>query len=131
MTQKGDTITYHGVVTDGEKNAIPYKRDVTVVSTKDRSTALATYDATIATQKSNNYKESITSNSSGLIYWYGYLGTTNSSDPATPKVHIAMYEPTAYIGLMLGGASNTNEYLDNANVDDYYQILTNQQTVVR
>lgn len=131
MTQKGNAITYHGVVTDGEQSAIPYKRDITVVLTKDRSTAWATYDAAIATQKSKNYEESITSNSSGLIYWHGYLGTTNSSNPATPKVYIAMYEPTAYIGLMLGGASGTNEYLNNADVDNYYQILTNQQTIVK
>ncbi|MEI7827252.1 MAG: hypothetical protein WCI87_05610 [Euryarchaeota archaeon] len=130
MTKKGDTITYHGVVTDGEKSAVPYKRDMTVVLTKDRSTAWASYNAAVAAQKSKNYKEFIAGNTSGNIYWVGYLGTTFSSDPATPKVRVDMHEPMS-IGLILGGASDSFEYLSNAQLDDYYQIVTNQQTIVK
>ena len=42
MTKTGDTITYHGVATDGQKVATPYTRNVTVVLVKNRTAAFAT-----------------------------------------------------------------------------------------
>lgn len=126
MTKTGDTITYHGVVTDGPKVATPYKRNVTVVLVTDRTAAFAAYQAAINEQKAQGFQEFISSNASQAIYWVGYLGTTFSSNPSTPKVNMNLNEPTS-IGLILGG--EYNEYLNSANVNNYYQVLTDQQAL--
>jgi hypothetical protein len=68
------------------------------------------------------------SNSSGSIFWVGYKGTTYSSDPSVARVRIDLNQPTS-IGLVLGG--EYFEYLSSANVNDYYQILTDQQALAK
>ena len=125
MTKANNTITYHGVVTDGPKLATPYKRNVTVVLTNNRTVAFAAYQSAINTQKAQGFQQFTSSNASQNIYWIGYLGTTFSSDPKVAHVRIDLHEPMS-IGLILGGENF--EYLASANVIDYYQVLTDQQT---
>jgi hypothetical protein len=125
MTKSGDTITYHGVVTDGPQVATPYKRNVTVVLTPNRTEAFAEYQAAINAQTAQGFQKFESSNSSGNIYWVGYYGTTYSSDPSTPQVRLDLHEPMS-IGLILGG--EYFEYLSSANVNNYYQVLTDSLT---
>jgi len=125
MTQSGGTITYQGVATDGPQVATPYVRNVTVVLTTDRSTAFALYQSAINAQMAKGYQEFESSNTSGNIFWVGYLGTTFSSNPSTPQVRIDLNQPTS-IGLILGG--QYFEYLNSANVNNYYQVLTDSMT---
>jgi|GEM_PF-480254 len=126
MTTSGDTITYHGVVTDGPQVATPYERNVTVVLTPDRTEAFNVYQAAIDAQEAQGFQQFESSNTSGNIFWVGYLGTTYSSNPSTPQVRIDLNQPTT-IGLILGG--EYFEYLGSANVNNYYQVLTDQMTV--
>jgi hypothetical protein len=125
MTESGGTITYHGVVTDGPQVATPYVRNVTVVLTTDRTTAFAAYQDAINAQMAQGYQKFMSSNTTGNIYWVGYLGTTYSSNPSTPQVRIDLNQPSS-IGLILGG--QYFEYLNSANVGNYYQVLTDQMT---
>jgi|BarGraNGADG00312_1021997.scaffolds.fasta_scaffold39581_1 hypothetical protein len=128
MTKTGDTITYHGVATDGQKVATPYTRNVTVVLVKNRTAAFAAYQTAINVQKAQGFQQFQTSNSSESIFWVGYKGTTFSSDPSVARVRIDLHEPMS-IGLILGGENF--EYLGSANVIDYYQVLTDQQTLAK
>jgi hypothetical protein len=125
MTKSGDTITYHGVVTDGPQKLTPYKRNVTVVLVPDRAAARTTYRSAVDAQKAQGFQEEMSSNSS-VVFWTGYLGTT-SPNPSTPRVRVDLNQPF-YSGLILGG-----EYLEilfSADVNNYYQVLTDQQTPV-
>jgi len=125
VTKSGDTITYTGVVTDGQKVLTPKKHNVTVVLTTSRDTAKTAYQASIDEQKANGYVEYLTSNYSSYSYWMGYLGTTSSSNPSTPSVTVTLNQPYSS-GLILPGDSNL--YLSSGYVKDYYQLNTNLET---
>jgi hypothetical protein len=125
MTNNNGTISYHGVVTDGPQKLTPYKRNVTVVLVPDRAAARAVYKSTVDTQKAQGFQEEMSSNSS-VVFWTGYLGTT-SPDPSTPRVRVDLNQPF-YSGLILGG--EYQEILFSADVNNYYQVLTDQQTPV-
>jgi hypothetical protein len=100
----------------------------TVVLATNRTAAFAAYDAAVSAKKAEGYQEFQSSNSSAGIYWVGYYGTTYSSDPSVARVRIDLSEPSS-IGLVLGG--EYFEYLSSANVNNYYQVLTDQQTLAQ
>jgi hypothetical protein len=127
MTKSGDTITYHGVVTDGPKVLTPYKRDITIVLTPTRTSARTIYQAAIDNQKAQGYQEWITSNSSALVYWEGLLGTTSSSNPATPKVTDKLNEP--YSSFLVLPGSSLSEYLYGTSTKDYFEVTTFKETL--
>ena len=127
MTKQGDTITYHGVVTDGLQQLAPYKRDVTIVLERDRASAFATYRAAVNTQKERGYVEDMSSNSS-TVNWVGYLGMKfPPANESTPRVRVDLYAPWPY-GLNLAAPYN-ELLLDRADVSNYYQVITDQQTL--
>jgi hypothetical protein len=128
VTKSGDTITYTGIITDGPKVLTPYKRDITIVLTPTRTSARTIYQTSIDAQKAKGYEEYLTSNSSGSsIYWIGYLGTTSSSNPSTPKVYVIINEPSSY-SLYLPGNPST-ESLSTTSVKDYFEVITTYQTL--
>jgi hypothetical protein len=128
VTKSGDTITYHGIITDGPKVLTPYKRDITIVLTPTRTSARTIYQTAIDKQKAQGYIEYITSNSS-LVYWQGLLGTTTRSNPSTPKVSVDLHEPYSSF-LLLPGSNSLSEYLYGvANTKDYFEVTTVQETL--
>jgi hypothetical protein len=129
MTKQGDTITYKGVVTDGPKVATPYKRNITIVLTPGRTTAWATYNKTIGQQQARGYQKFMSDTAEGNIYWVGYLGTTYSSNPSTPKVRDDLHDPSN-VGLTLPAADYGWLYFTNADLSTHYAVLTNEQTPV-
>jgi len=92
----------------------------------DRAAALRTYQNAIDTQNAQGYQKWISDNGT-VVYWAGYLGTNYSSEPSTPRVNLNLNEPSSL--LFIDGNRNA-EVLYNADVGDYYQVLTDQQTLV-
>ena len=127
MTKSGDTITYTGVITDGPKVLKPYKHNVTIVLTPNRTSAKTIYQAAIDNQTAEGYKASRISNEY-YVYWVGYLGTTSSSTNA-PRAFDMLAQPESAGSLRLPDSeSNANLFLSGANTD-YFEVITDLSTV--
>ncbi|MGZ4881546.1 MAG: hypothetical protein ACXV7G_10860 [Halobacteriota archaeon] len=128
MTKQGNKITYKGVVTDGPKVSTPYKRNITIVLSPDRTTARTTYNNSVSQQQAKGYQKFTSSDNAASIYWVGYLGTTYSSDPSTPSVRVRLQDPGQYTSLALPGANLAYEYLSNVDLSNHFEVTTDQQT---
>jgi hypothetical protein len=127
MTKSGDNITYTGVITDGPKVLEPYKHNITIVLTPDRTSAKTVYQAAIDNQTAQGYLASIVSNET-FVYWTGYLGTTLSSTQA-PRAHDALVQPESDGTLRLpDSAGFDNEFLNGANTGNYFEVITDLAT---
>jgi hypothetical protein len=120
MTKLGDTITYHGVVTDPPQKKYPTKQDFTIVLVPDRASALDTYRSSVNTQKALGYLEDF--NNSDVL-WIGNLGTLNPS-ATVPHCDVKLREPW-WGGLILSGES-----ISNADLNNRYQVMTTEYTPV-
>lgn len=127
MTKSGDQITYTGVITDGSKVLKPYKHNITIVLTSNRTSAKTIYQAAIDNQTAEGYKASRISNDT-FVYWVGYLGTTSSSTNA-PRAYNMLVQPESTGSLRLPDSdSNSNLFLSGANTD-YYEVIKDLSTV--
>src|SRR5665647_390643 len=129
MNKSGDTITYTGVVTDGGKPITPYKRNITIVLTPNRTSARTIYQTAIDKQKALGFQTNLVSNSS-IVYWVGYLGMT-SENPSVPRVFVMLAQSESSGTLRLPDSSGfSNGFLYNENMKDYLEVITDQATPV-
>jgi len=129
VTKSGDTITYHGIITDGPKVLTPYKRDITIVLTPTRTSARTIYQTAIDKQKALGFQTNLVSNSS-IVYWVGYLGMT-SENPSVPRVFVMLAQSESSGTLRLPDSSGfSNGFLYNENMKDYLEVITDQATPV-
>jgi arabinogalactan endo-1,4-beta-galactosidase len=127
MTKSGDKITYTGVITDGSKVLKPYKHNITIVLTPNRTSARTLYQAAIDNQTAQGYKANVISNDT-FVYWTGYLGTSSSSTNA-PRAFDMLAQPESTGSLRLPDSDgNANLFLSGANTD-YFEVITDLATV--
>ena len=126
MSKNNSTISYSGVITDGQNVLTPFKRTVTIILLPiDRAAAFSALNNSIGTAKAQGYQEFGSSNAT-VVYWAGYLGTKFSSDPSVPRVNINLNQPVRS-PLFLDGDRN-KEVMYNVDVGDYYQLIIDYQT---